>query len=201
TGKFTDPAVPAGYAPFNVWALDGKMYVMWAQQNAGKNFASPGAGLGAVSVFDLNGNLLLHLTGADLNAPWGVAVAPATFGAFANDILLGNFGDGTITAFDPTTGKEVGQLTDQNGNLIVLPGLWGLLLGNGGSGGDANAIYFTAGPGNQKHGWLGSIQAGPVITSVANAANTTTAIGPNTYISIYGANLAPVIRNWTNSDF
>jgi uncharacterized protein (TIGR03118 family) len=199
---FVDAAVPKGYAPFNIWNLGGKLYVMWAQQNGGKNFATLGAGLGAVSVFDLNGNLLQHLaTGGPLNAPWGVAIAPATFGAFANDVLVGNFGDGTINAFNPATGAFVGALSDQNGNTIAIPGLWALLLGNGGSGGDANAIYFVAGGAAQKHGLLGSIQAGPTLTSVANAADTVSGIAPSTFISIYGSDLAPITRNWTLSDF
>jgi len=199
---FVDAAVPAGYAPFNIWNLGGKLYVMWAMQNSSKTFSVSGAGLGAVSIFDLNGNLLQHVaTGGPLNAPWGVAIAPATFGAFANDLLVGNFGDGTINAFNPTTGAALGALTDQNGNTIAIPGLWGLLLGNGGSGGDANAIYFTAGLTGDKHGLLGSLQATPTLTSAANAAGGVTGIASNAFISIYGADLAPITRNWTNSDF
>jgi uncharacterized protein (TIGR03118 family) len=199
---FVDSAVPKGYAPFNIWNLGGKLYVLWAEQNSGKNFAVLGAGLGAVSIFDLNGNLLQHVaTGGPLNAPWGVAIAPATFGAFANDLLVGNFGDGTINAFNPTTGAALGPLTDQNGNTIVLPGLWALLLGNGGSGGDANAMYFVAGGATQKHGLLGSIQASPTVSSVANAADTVSAIGPSTFVSIYGSDLAPITRSWTFTDF
>ncbi len=201
---FVDPQVPAGYAPFNIWNLGGKLYVMWAKQNTNKNFAVSGAGNGAVSIFDLNGVLLQHLaTGGPLNAPWGVAIAPATFGAFANDILVGNFGDGTINAFDPKTGAALGALADQNGNTISISGLWALIVGNGGSGGDPNAIYFAAGTGNQQHGLLGSLQAAPVITasSVANAADTATGIASNTFITITGASLAPVTRNWTLSDF
>jgi uncharacterized protein (TIGR03118 family) len=199
---FVDAAVPTGYAPFNIWNLGGKLYVMWAMQNSSKSFSVSGAGLGALSVFDLNGNLLQHVaTGGPLNAPWGVAIAPATFGAFANDLLVGNFGDGTINAFNPTTGAALGALADQNGNTIAIPGLWGLILGNGGSGGDANAIYFTAGLTGDKHGLLGSLQATPSITSAANAAGGVTGIASNAFISIYGANLAPITRNWTNSDF
>jgi uncharacterized protein (TIGR03118 family) len=199
---FVDAAVPTGYAPFNIWNLGGKLYVMWAMQNSSKSFSVSGAGLGAVSVFDLNGNLLQHVaTGGPLNAPWGVAIAPATFGAFANDLLVGNFGDGTINAFNPTTGAALGALADQNGNTIAIPGLWGLILGNGGSGGDANAIYFTAGLTGDKHGLLGSLQAAPAITSAANAAGGVTGIASNAFISIYGADLAPITRNWTNSDF
>jgi uncharacterized protein (TIGR03118 family) len=203
TGKpFVDAAVPAGYAPFNIWNLGGKLYVMWAKQNAALTGWVAGAGLGAVSVFDLNGNLLQHVaTGGALNAPWGAAIAPATFGAFANDLLIGNFGDGTINAFNPTTGAALGALKDQNGNPISIPGLWGLLLGNGGNGGDANAIYFTAGPDNELHGLLGSLQAAPSLTTVSNAASGAAGTSSNAYISIFGANLAPITRNWTTSDF
>jgi uncharacterized protein (TIGR03437 family) len=199
---FVDPAVPAGYAPFNIWNLGGQLYVMWAMQNASKNFSVSGAGLGAVSIFNLNGGLVQHVaTGGPLNAPWGVAIAPATFGAFANDLLVGNFGDGTINAFNPTTGAALGPLEDQNGNTISISGLWGLILGNGGSGGDANAIYFTAGTDSGKHGLLGSLQAAPSATSVANAAGGVTGIASNAFISIYGADLAPITRTWTASDF
>ena len=198
-GAFSDPSVPAGVAPFNLQTL-GKLYVIYARQNAAKNFAANGGGYAAI--FDLNGNLLQHLvSNGPLNAPWGVAIAPATFGAFANDVLIGNFGDGTINAFDPGTGASQGALMDENGNIVSISGLWGLILGNGGSGGDANAIYFTAGTGGQRHGLLGSIQAAPTITSVANAAATQPAIAGGTYISIFGADLSPVTRNWTNSDF
>src|ERR1017187_4316126 len=166
-GSFTDPSVPAGFAPFNIQNLGGKLYVMYAKQNASKTFAASGGGY--VAIFDLNGNLLQHLvSNGPLNAPWGVAIAPASFGAFASDVLIGNFGDGTINAFDPTTGASLGALQDQNGNTISFPGLWGLILGNGGSGGDANAVYFVAGSASQKHGLLGSIQAAPTLTSVAN---------------------------------
>ncbi|MDR3702958.1 MAG: TIGR03118 family protein [Candidatus Sulfopaludibacter sp.] len=202
---FVDPQVPAGYAPFNIWNLGGKLYVMWAKQNTNKNFAVPGAGNGAVSIFDLNGVLLQHVaTGGPLNAPWGVAIAPATFGAFASDILVGNFGDGTINAFDPKTGAALGALADQNGDPIAISGLWALIVGNGGNGGDPNAIYFSAGTDNQQHGLLGSLQAAPVITAsaVTNAADAAaTGIASNTFVTITGAGLAPLTRNWTTSDF
>jgi uncharacterized protein (TIGR03118 family) len=199
---FVDPAVPAGYAPFNIWNLGGQLYVMWAKQNSAKTGWVNGAGLGAVSIFNLNGGLVQHVaTGGPLNAPWGVAIAPATFGAFANDLLVGNFGDGTINAFNPTTGAALGALADQNGNTISISGLWALLLGNGGSGGDANAIYFTAGTDNEQHGLLGSLQAAASVTGVANAAAGETAIASNAFISIYGADLAPITRAWTTTDF
>jgi uncharacterized protein (TIGR03118 family) len=201
-GAFVDASVPAGYAPFNIQNVAGKLYVMYAKQNAAKNFATLGAGLGYVAIFDLSGNLIKHLaSNGPLNAPWGVAVAPSTFGTFASDVLIGNFGDGTINAFDPNTGNALGALQDQNGNTIANPGLWGLIVGNGGSGGDANAVYLLAGGATQKHGVLASIQASPTITSVSNAADIQSGIAQNTFISLYGANLAPITRNWTNSDF
>lgn len=201
---FVDPAVPAGYGPFNIWNLGGKLYVMWAKQDANKAGWLNGAGLGAVSIFDLNGALLQSLAvGGALNAPWGVAIAPSTFGPFAGDVLVGNFGDGTINAFDPKTGALAGTLADENGNTIRLPGLWALIAGNGGSGGDVNAIYFSAGGGTQQHGLLGSIQGAPSIStsSIGNAANTASGIASNTFISIYGANLSPVTRSWAATDF
>jgi uncharacterized protein (TIGR03118 family) len=201
-GAFVDPSVPAGYAPFNIQNLGGNLYVMYAKQNAPKTFATLGAGLGYVAVFNLSGGLVKHLaSNGPLNAPWGVAIAPATFGAFANDVLIGNFGDGTINAFDPNTGNALGSLKDQNGNTIAYPGLWGLILGNGGSGGDANAIYLLAGGAGQNHGILASIQASPTIASVSNAADIQSGIAMNSYISVYGSDLAPITRNWTFSDF
>ncbi|MGA3019567.1 MAG: TIGR03118 family protein [Bryobacteraceae bacterium] len=201
-GAFVDPSVPAGYAPFNIQNLGGNLYVMYAKQNAPKTFATSGAGLGYVAVFNLSGALVKHLaSNGPLNAPWGVAIAPATFGTFANDVLIGNFGDGTINAFDPNTGNALGSLKDQNGNTITYPGLWGLIVGNGGSGGDANAVYLVAGGAGQNHGILASIQASPTITSVSNAADIQSGIAMNSYISVYGSDLAPITRNWTNSDF
>ena len=155
-------------------------------------------------MFDLNGNLLQHLiSGGTLNSPWGVAIAPANFGAFANDLLVGNFEDGLINAFDPATGNFLGSLQDPNGNNIRISGLWALIVGNGGNGGDPNAVYFAAGIGGEQHGLLGSIQAAPVISSnsVGNAADGVGIIAPNAWISVYGANLAATTRGWTTKDF
>jgi uncharacterized protein (TIGR03118 family) len=204
TGSFTDPAIPAGFAPFNVWNLGGKLYVTYAKQDANKQFDVQAVGNGFVDVYDPTGKLLQHLiANGPLNSPWGVAIAPATFGKFANDLLVGNFGDGAINAFDPNTGASLGPLQDSRGNNIMIPGLWALLLGNGGSGGDKNAIYFTAGPGGQKHGLLGSIQANPILTSTAitNAAQAGASIAANTFVTITGTNLAATKRPWRASDF
>ena len=106
-------------------------------------------------------SLVVGGTGSLLNSPWGLAIAPATFGKFANDLLVGNFGDGLINAYDPATGAFLGTLQDTTGKNITIPGLWALYFGNGSSGGDKDTLYFTAGPGGQKHGILGSIPANP----------------------------------------
>jgi uncharacterized protein (TIGR03118 family) len=203
-GAFADPAVPAGYAPFNIQNLGGKLYVVYARQDAARHDEVPGPGNGYVAVFDLNGNLIEHLdSNGPLNAPWGMALAPATFGAFANALLVGNFGDGRINAFDPATGILLGTLQDASGSSISIPGLWGLIVGNGGNGGDPNSVYFAAGPGDETHGLFGVLQPAPAITSasVGGAAGANAAIGPNTWLSVYGTNLAPTTRIWAASDF
>jgi uncharacterized protein (TIGR03118 family) len=147
----TDPSVPAGYAPFNVQVLDGKLYVSFAQQDDAKHDDVAGGGHGFVDVFNLDGtpglaNGLERLVSRGvLDSPWGLDIAPAGFGDFANDLLVGNFGDGTINVFNPTTGANLGELTDSNGNPIVIEGLWALDNGNNGTGFDPNAVYFTAG--------------------------------------------------------
>lgn len=203
-GAFTDPAIPAGFAPFNIWNLNGKLYVTYAKQDANKKFDVPGAGNGFVDVYDTSGKLLQHLiSNGALNSPWGIAIAPATFGQYANSLLVGNFGDGLINAYDPNTGAYVGTLKDADGKNIVIDGLWALLVGNGGNGGDKDSVFFTAGPGGQKHGLLGSIQANPILTSanVFNAAQGAAGIAPNTYVTIKGTSLAATKRIWQTADF
>jgi uncharacterized protein (TIGR03118 family) len=162
TGTFTDPSLPPGYAPFNIQNINGKLYVTYAVQDAAGHDDVSGAGHGIVDVFDLNGNLQERLiTGGALNSPWGMTIAPAGFGSFANDLLVGNFGDGTINAFDPLTGNLLGQLDGSNGMPIVNPGLWDLTFGNGGNGGNKSDLYFTAGSAAEDHGLLGSITPTP----------------------------------------
>jgi uncharacterized protein (TIGR03118 family) len=165
-GGFTDPNLPAGYAPFNIENIGGKLYVTYAQQDAAKHDDVAGPGNGFVDVYDTQGNLLERLvSNGSLNSPWGMAVAPSTFGSFANDLLIGNFGDGTIGAFDPVTGQFLGDLDGPDGKPLVNLGLWDLTFGNGGNGGSANDLYFTAGiPGNgevEDHGLFGRIAATP----------------------------------------
>ena len=205
-GSFVDPRVPAGFAPFNIWNLGGKLYVAYAKQDSNKKFDVPGAGNGYVSVFDSTGKLLQSLvaggTGSVLNSPWGLALAPATFGKFAGALLVGNFGDGLIHAYDATTGALLGTLQDPAGKDIALPGLWALVYGNGANGGDKDTLYFTAGPGAQAHGILGSIQANPNVTAAAvtSAAQAAGGIAPNTFLTVRGTNLAATKRQLTGSD-
>lgn len=150
SGSFTDPNLPAGYAPHGIHVINNKVYVAYAKQDGAKHDAMPGAGLGQVDVFDSNGNFLSTFVpaGGQLNAPWGVAAAPAGFGAFQNAILVGNFGDGTIDAFD-TTGKFLGQVTDSSNKALVNPGLWDMVFGQGGSSGAPGTLYLTAGGSSQ----------------------------------------------------
>jgi uncharacterized protein (TIGR03118 family) len=209
-GAFTDAQLPAGYVPFNIWPLTvgttTSLYVAYTKQDpTKKNYsAAIGAGIGYVDAFDMNGNLLQRVTsGGALNAPWGLAIGPPNFGAYAGMLLVGNFGDGRINAFNPTTGASLGPLMNNTGTPIAISGLWALLAGNGGSGGDPSAIYYTAGTGGQQHGVLGVIQSLPAITSagIVNGASLTTGAAPNTILSIFGPNLAPMSRGWQASDF
>ena len=161
-GHFTDPNIPAGFAPFNIQNIGGKLYVTYAMQDAAKHDDVAGPGNGFVDVFDTNGNFLERLvSNGPLNSPWGLALAPGNFGQFSNDLLVGNFGDGTIHAFDPTTGLLLGQLDDTDGSPITIEGLWGLLFGNGGTGGATDELFFTAGiPGPdmiEDHGLFGDL--------------------------------------------
>jgi uncharacterized protein (TIGR03118 family) len=157
-GNFTDPTTPAGYAPFNIQNLGGQIYVTYALQDAAKHDDVPGAGHGFVSHFDLNGVFLGRLiSNGVLNSPWGLALAPANFGAFSNALLVGNFGDGRINAFNAANGAFLGALSNGVGTPIVVSGLWGLLFGNGGSGGATDVLYFTAGTGGEAHGLFGSL--------------------------------------------
>jgi uncharacterized protein (TIGR03118 family) len=161
TGTFTDPNAPAGFAPFNIALLNGNLYVTYAKVGPTGDDV-PGLGNGFVDVFDLQGNLISRLTtGGTLNSPWGLAIAPASFGQFAGDLLVGNFGDGRINAYDPGTGVFLGQLLDSSNAPLTIDGLWALVPGNGGNGGSPNSIYFSAGPGDEQHGLFGVIAAVP----------------------------------------
>jgi uncharacterized protein (TIGR03118 family) len=159
TGTFTDPTLPAGYAPFDIANLGGVLYVTYALQDGAKHDDDPGAGRGFVDTYDLQGNFVARLvsTGA-LNSPWGLAIAPAGFGDVGGDLLVGNFGDGSIHAYNHTTGAFVETLTDANGNPLSIDGLWGLEFGNATA---ANTLFFTAGPDGERHGLFGELNAVP----------------------------------------
>jgi uncharacterized protein (TIGR03118 family) len=161
-GNFTDPGLPSGYAPFNIELLGDKVYVAYAKQGSGGD-EQAGAGLGIVSEFDTQGNFIRRVgsNGGTLNAPWGLAIAPSSFGSFAGDLLVGNSGDGTINAFNLNTNTFAGQLLGGYGNPLRIDGLWGLTPGNGVNAGSADTIYFTAGPGDESHGLLGAINPIP----------------------------------------
>lgn len=152
-GSFTDPVLPSGFTPHNVQQLGGTLYVTYENEATGG---------GILDAFDLNGHFLQRLSangaGGALDAPWGLTLAPAGFGSFGGALLVGNEGDGHISAFDPVTGQFLGQLLDAQGNPIANPGLWGLTFGNGGSGGDPSVLYFTAGIANEQEGLFGSIR-------------------------------------------
>jgi uncharacterized protein (TIGR03118 family) len=155
---FTDTTVPAGYAPYNVQILDNKLYVTFAKQDKSKHDSVSGPGWGYVDVFGLEGTFLRRVVSqGPLNAPWGLDIAPPGFGSFSGDLLVGNFGDGWINAFNPKTGAYKGPLTDSSGAPIAIQDLWGLITGNGGAGGAVNTVYFSAGLAKEEHGLFGSI--------------------------------------------
>jgi uncharacterized protein (TIGR03118 family) len=164
-GAFTDPDLPAGYAPFGIQNLNGVIYVTYAMQDADAHDDVPGNGHGFVDVFDTAGTLLRRVASrGQLNSPWGLALAPPNFGFFSNNLLVGNFGDGTITAFDPgdmrrhSEYQQSGQFHSADGPPLVIDGLWGLAFGTGSpASGPSNTLFFTAGPGGESHGLFGSL--------------------------------------------
>jgi uncharacterized protein (TIGR03118 family) len=156
-GAFVDNAIPSGFAPFNIQLLDGRLYVTYAMQDADAHDDVPGPGLGFVDVYDVKGHLLKRLVSqGNLNAPWGLVIAPRHFGGFGGDLLVGNFGDGLINAYDPFDGHFDGQLVNKDGNPIQIDGLWALRFGNGVFGSPRDLI-FSAGIADEAHGLLGKI--------------------------------------------
>ena len=174
-GGFKDPSLPAGYAPFNLALIGGKFYVAFAQQQAPANHDNAsGAGLGLVDVFDLDGNFMQHLiaTGGALNAPWGMALAPSDFGPFSGDLLVGNFGDGRINAYDAASGAFKGTLSDSNGKAIAYPGLWGIAFGNDAGSQPHNTLFFAAGINGEADGIYGRIDTRTVTTGSSSGGCT-----------------------------
>ena len=157
-GAFTDKSIPAGFAPFNVQNIEGRIFVTFAQQDAQKHDNLDGPGVGFVDVFDPGGNLLMRLKNGNwMDAPWGITLAPSNFGRFSEHLLVGNFGSGQIAAFDPEEGNFQGLLRSTDGKPITIDGLWGLGFGNGANAGPVNTLFFAAGINDEQHGLFGAI--------------------------------------------
>ena len=149
-----------GYAPFNVQNIGGTLYITLAKQDKAKHDEIDGPGLGLVLSMTPEGKLLqIFQGGSFLNAPWGLAMASGDFGAYSHDLLVGNFGSGTIAVYNPVTGRYLGELKDKNNAVITIDGLWGLSFGSAGTAGPANTLYFGAGPNGERGGLFGSITA------------------------------------------
>ena len=168
-GAFVDPNLPSGYAPFGIQNIGGTIYVTYALQDEDKEDDVAGPGHGYIDAFNIAGNLLRRVASkGPLNSPWGLALASSNFGLFSNDLLVGNFGDGRIHAYDlnasTSDGEAVllGPLHSAQGPPLKIDGLWSLQFGNGGSAGSKDTLFFTAGPDDESHGLFGSlVPAGP----------------------------------------
>jgi uncharacterized protein (TIGR03118 family) len=193
-GSFTDPTLPAGYSPFGIHTIGNNVYVTYAQPNA-QGLENVGAGLGVVDQFDLNGNFVVQaIAGGKLNAPWGMALAPAGFGTLGGDLLVGNFGDGVINAYDPASFALKGQVTDATGAPIANSGLWEIVFGAGttsngtpATAGDPNTLYFAAGINGEKGGLFGAITA-----AAATGTGDFAISAPTTNVSVNNGQTANV---------
>jgi len=160
-GLFVDPKLPTGYGPFGIQEIGGQLYVSFAEQDAALHDDVAGQGNGFVDVFTNDGAFVKRLiTRGQLNSPWGLALAPAGFGKFGGDLLVGNFGDGNINVYNPNNGARVGDLRQPNGRPIVIDGLWGLRFGNGNAA-KTGELIFSAGPNHESDGLLGKIVVAP----------------------------------------
>jgi uncharacterized protein (TIGR03118 family) len=158
-GRFIDPNLPAGYAPFGIAEINGNLVVTYAKQDADRHDDVAGVGNGFVDLFANGGHFLGRLgTNGPLNSPWGIVLAPKGFGRWAGALLIGNFGDGHINAYDPTVKlhAHLGQLLRPSGQPMVIPGLWALMGGNGNAA-KTSEVLFSAGPGHESHGLLGKL--------------------------------------------
>jgi len=155
---FRDRHLPKDYSPFNVQAIGDMIFVTFAQHMPGESDETAGPGRGFVDAFSTSGELLMRLqSGFWMNAPWGLALAPADFGKFSGMILVGQFGSGKIAAFDPVKGHFRGLMRGAHGRPIRIEGLWALSFGNGANAGPANSLYFTAGIDDEAHGLFGTL--------------------------------------------
>ncbi|HEY0487580.1 MAG TPA: TIGR03118 family protein [Mycobacteriales bacterium] len=158
-GRFTDTGLPAGYAPFNVYDAGDLVYVAYAKQDAARHDEVAGRGNGFVDAYSADGRRLHRLVRrGPLDAPWGMTVAPAGFGRFSGALLVGNFGDGRINAFDRRSGAFLGSLRDERGRILRIDGLWALQPGTASTGG-TRSVLFSAGPAGESHGLLGLLRA------------------------------------------
>jgi len=157
---FVDPRLPHGFAPFGIQAINGDIYVTYAKQDANAEDEIAGPGLGFVAVYDPNGQFIARVASRDgLNAPWGLALAPASFGEFGGALLVGNFGDGVINAYEPTSGRFMGALRDKDHHRIRIDGLWGIAFGNGIAAQKTNSLFYAAGPDDENNGTYGVVTA------------------------------------------
>jgi uncharacterized protein (TIGR03118 family) len=162
-GGFVDPTLPSGYAPFGIQTIGNRVFVSYAQQDADAEDEVAGQGKGFVDAYDTAGNLLGRVAQhGQLNAPWGLALAPAGFGRFAGGLLVGNFGDGEINVYAEHNGHftHAGELRDESGKALSIDGLWALEVGQGGNNGPPGTLFFTAGPDDETHGLFGQIVLG-----------------------------------------
>jgi len=158
-GTFRDPTLPRGYAPFNVAEIGSRVFVTYALQDADAHDDVAGPAHGFVDVFSSSGVFMMRFASHGvLNSPWGMTIAPAKFGQFSGDLLVGNFGDGRIHAFDPESGEVLGILRGTSGKPLAIDGLWGLIVGNTAAGGP-DSVWFSAGPDDESHGLLGVLRA------------------------------------------
>ena len=155
---FRDPNLPAGYAPFNVAGINGQVFVTYALQDAAKHDDVAGKAHGFIDVYSTSGAFVKRFaTHGVLNSPWGIVLAPASFGQFGGDLLVGNFGDGRIHVFNPSTGAVLGLIRGASGGPLVIDGLWGLIVGTQVAGG-TDSVWFSAGPDHENHGLLGTLK-------------------------------------------
>ena len=161
-GAFVDPGIPSSFGPFNIMNINGDLYVAYAMKDPNSEDELAGKGLGFVDVFTADGVLIRRVAShGNLNAPWGMALAPSAFGRFSNALLVGNFGDGTINAFDLKNGTPLGQLRTSTNQTLVIDGLWGIAFGNGVMDQSTEVLFFAAGPSDESHGLYGFIMPAP----------------------------------------
>lgn len=171
-GAFKDPDLPLKYAPFGIQNIKGNLYVTYAKQDNLKEDSVAGPGRGFVNIFDANGRLVRRLASrGHLNAPWGMALAPASFGVFGNQLLVANSGDGKINVYNPSTGEYRGEIRDIENNPMAIEGLWGICFGKGSQ--SANALFFTAGPAYENKGLYGRIEHAEKLFAAGSTAHET----------------------------